>query len=182
MKLIKEIYEKDLDLKNFESDSIRLGAKEQVGEKYYRLRKASRALVFWNDKIAVLKAAKLHIHKLPGGGIENSESMISGLHREVLEETGCKIDKIHELGLVIEYRDAIRMLQISYVFIGHVFDLATKPIFTLKEQNEGFKLAWFDVEEVINMMINIDIPDTYAGRFIHARDLAILRYYVRHKM
>lgn len=171
MRLIKEIYEKDLDL---------LDIRPQAGEKYYRLRRASRALIFHENKIAVLKAAKLNLHKLPGGGIDKTESAIQGLRREVLEETGCKINNIIDLGITIEYRDMIEMLQISYVFIGNVHRIVGTPAFTQKERDEGFQLLWLNVPETIIKMRNEDKPNTYAGGYVHARDLAILQHYIRH--
>lgn len=165
MELIKEVYEKDLHLEQVKLD-IR-----------YRLRKAARALMFRENKIAILNASKLHLHKLPGGGIEKNESIIGGLCREILEETGCRVIETRELGIVVEYRDTIELLQISYVFTGNVQDSAGMPSFTKKEQDEGFQLEWLDPAEAIKIMKNDDKPNTYAGKFIHARDLAILEYY-----
>lgn len=166
MKLIKEIYEKDLHLDQVIKQDVR-----------YRLRKAARALIFKEDKMAILFAAKLHLHKLPGGGIEENESIEYGLMREILEETGCKIVVIHALGITLEYRDAIEMAQISYVFVSNVIDSAGELNFTEKEKGEGFELVWLGVEEAINIMKNEDKPVTYAGKFIHARDLGILEFY-----
>jgi 8-oxo-dGTP pyrophosphatase MutT (NUDIX family) len=174
MELIKEIHETDLNL----DQSVSLRGKLDV---CYRLRKAARALIFQNSKVAVLSATKLHLHKLPGGGIEDDESVIEGLSREILEETGCKVGNIHDLGITIEYRNAIELLQISYVFTGTVVDSSRKPQFTEKEKNEGFELAWMEVEGAIKIMKTEDSPATYAGKFILARDLAILEYYVRFK-
>ncbi len=113
MRLIKEIYERDLDLEDIKPDFVETKAGKQAGERYYRLRKAARALILHEDKIAILNAVKLHLHKLPGGGIEKTEFVVEGLNREILEETGYKITNIQELGIVVEYRDAIEMLQIT---------------------------------------------------------------------
>lgn len=176
MRLIKEIYERDLDLEDIKRDFVETKAGKQAWERYYRLRKAARALILHEDKIAMLNAVKLHLHKLPGGGIEKAEFVVEGLNREILEETGCKITNIQELGIVVEYRDAIEMLQVSYVFTGNVLDKAGTPNFTEKEKGEGFQLVWLSAEEAINIMKNEDSPNTYAGKFIHARDLAILEY------
>lgn len=181
MELIKEIFENDLDLGNIKPDFVQIKAREQEGERYYRLRRASRALVFFENKIAMLNAEKLNLHKLPGGGIDQNESITEGLVREIREETGCKIGDIAELGLVIEYRGTIELLQISYVFTGNVLDRAEMPNFTEKELGEGFRLVWLGVEDAINIMKNEDKPNSYAGKFIHARDLGILEYYLRRR-
>lgn len=168
MELIREIYEKGLHMDQSSGSDVS-----------YRLRKAARALIFKGNKIAVLNAVNLYLHKLPGGGIEKTESIAEGLRREILEETGCRIIDTREIGITIEYREQIALLQISYVFTGNVQDTAGAPNFTKKEQGEGFQLVWLDIAEAIKIMKNEDNPNTYAGKFIHARDLAILEYYVR---
>lgn len=168
MQLIKEIHEKDLDIK----------IKSETG--ILKLRKAARALIFKDNKIAILKANKLNIHKLPGGGIEEGETIEEGLGREILEETGCRIEKICELGSTIEHRDSINMRQVSYVYTALVSEIVTQPAYTEKEINEGFNLFWLIVEDVIRIMKNEDKPLTYAAKFIHYRDLAILEYYNSH--
>lgn len=171
MKFIKEIYEKELHIDQSGKSDLR-----------YRLRKAARALVFQENKIAILNAVKLYLHKLPGGGIEEAESIIEGLSREILEETGCKVGNITDLGITLEFRDTIEMLQISYVFTCNVLDIEGAPNFTAKEQNEGFQLEFLSVPDAINLMKNSDHPNTYAGKFIQNRDLSILEYYLRYKM
>ncbi len=93
MKLLKTIRDKDLGL-DFAEPSV------------YRERKASRALVFDKDNnIALLHAKNKSYHKLPGGGIEDGEDIIQALRREAMEEIGCEIDNIKELGIVEEYRN-----------------------------------------------------------------------------
>lgn len=181
MELIKEIYESDLHLDQTTNPDLIGTSLQTRSDARYRLRKTARALIFQENKIAVLNAARLHLHKLPGGGIEKNESKASGLNREILEETGCKITETRELGITIEYREAIEMVQISYVFTGNIQDGIEMPNFTRKEQYEGFQLVWLTVVEAISMMENEDRPKTYAGKFINARDLAILEYYIRCK-
>jgi ADP-ribose pyrophosphatase YjhB (NUDIX family) len=168
MELIKEIYDRELGIQSKVGDDVR-----------YRLRKAARALIFRGNKIAILNARSLSLHKLPGGGVEGHESIGEGLEREIREETGCKINQIREIGIVIEYRDRIEMMQVSYVFVGHVQDNSGQPVFTQKEKDEGFVLEWMDASEAVDVMKNKDKPNSYAGKFIRVRDMAILEYYLR---
>lgn len=167
MELIKEITDRDLGIESVAGDNIR-----------YRLRRTARALIFRGDKIAILNAKNLNLHKLPGGGIEGNESISEGLKREILEETGCEVGDIRELGMVIEYRDKFEMIQVSYVFVGDVKGDSKELVLTEKEKSEGFVLEWMSVGEVLDLMRDKDNPVKYSGRFIVARDRAILEYYM----
>lgn len=46
------------------------------------------------------------IYKIPGGGVENNESLLDTLCRETLEETGLVVirDSVREIGDVLELR------------------------------------------------------------------------------
>ena len=105
MHLIKEITEKEVT----NNSTVLSGIK-------YTLRKAARAVLFKDDKIAILFVSKNNYHKLPGGGIEPGENIHEALQREILEETGCTSEIGEPIGITIEYKDMVGFLQISYVF------------------------------------------------------------------
>ena len=85
----------------------------------HKERGASRAVVFDNDgNIALLHATKKNFHKLPGGGIEQGESIEKALHREIMEEIGCTIKNIRELGIIEEFRNKFSLHQLSYCFLA----------------------------------------------------------------
>lgn len=159
MKLIKTIQFKDLkeeELKNFE------------------VRRAARAVAFDENKnIGILYVAKYKYHKLPGGGIEEEESIDEALRRECLEEIGCNIKTFGELGKVIEYRDEWSLKQHSYCYIANVVGNKSKPDFTEKELDNGFEIKWVSLLEAIKLLQN-DKPEGYEGGFIQIRDIAIL--------
>ncbi|MGH4119568.1 NUDIX hydrolase [Clostridium sp.] len=163
MELIKEIYEKDIDYTSENTDVV------------YKLRKAARAIVI-NDsgKIALLYVSKNNYHKIPGGGIEEGENIEIALHREIMEEVGVNIDVLGEIGIIIEYRNAFQQLQISYCYYAKVKGAIKETTFTDEEISNGFKLKWVDFDEAISILEN-DIPDNYAGKFIQSRDSLFLR-------
>lgn len=166
MKLIKEIYDKDLGIISEEKDRLD-----------YELRKAARALVFDGDnKIALLYVSNKTYHKLPGGGLEGGEDIESALRREVIEETGCEVIIKEELGMTIEFRDQFEQKQESYCYVADLKRIIGQPNFTEQELAEGFALKWVDSDEAIKIIEN-DQPQNYVGKFIRFRDLLFLKEY-----
>jgi 8-oxo-dGTP pyrophosphatase MutT (NUDIX family) len=145
------------------------------------IREASRVVAIDEDgSIPLLFVSKQNYHKLPGGGINGGEDRMDALHREVLEETGCKVDVIGELGEIVEYRSAINfnwksdLKQISYCYWGKVISKNNVPDFTKEELSEGLQLAWLSLEKAIKT-IESDNPKNFEGSFIQKRDLEFLK-------
>jgi len=163
MKNLKIIKDEDLGLNN-------------PAPAVYKERVASRAIVFDKEgNIALLHATKKNYHKLPGGGVEEGEDIISALKREVLEETGCSIENIRELGAIEEYRNKFELHQISYCFLA---DLAgDKGIPNLEEGEiaDGFEPVWITMQDAIKTLESEANIEDYQGKFIQVRDLVFLR-------
>jgi len=142
----------------------------------YKVRKSSRGILIWKDKVALLNVTKYKYHKVPGGGIEKNETKEEAFKREILEETGCKSSIRNYLGLTLEYRDEFKLVQVSYIFIAEVIGRPAKPTFEKGEIEEGFVLEWFPIEKA-EKLIRSDKPRNYEGTFIRRRDLAIFEFY-----
>ncbi|NFE94581.1 NUDIX hydrolase [Clostridium botulinum] len=63
---------------------------ERLKDKKYTDRIGAYALIFHNDKIAVIKLPGGYF--LPGGGVEKGENNEECLNRECMEELGCTIN------------------------------------------------------------------------------------------
>jgi len=152
-----------------------LGLDYPVPSKYTE-RRASRAILFDNDKnIALLFVSKFNNHKLPGGGIEGEETILQGLNRELLEETGCRAKNVKEMGEVEEFRNKYAIHQISYCFLADLDGEKGTPHFEADEIEDGFKVVWVKLEEAIKMQENELDAVTYEGKFYCRRELAFLK-------
>jgi len=138
-------------------------------------RQAARG-AFFNDAglMPLLHVGKHNYYKLPGGGIEDEELLDQALKREILEETGCTLDSIIFLGLIIEVRADFKMVQTSYCFTGSIKDQQKQPQFTEKELRDEFELLWVGADEALQHLADSSTGD-YQSDFITRRDATIIR-------
>ena len=154
MKVIKEIYRGD-NASSFKDN--------------YRTRLAARAVLLNEDnEVALLYVSKKGYHKLPGGGIDEGESIIEGLNRELLEETGYKAKVESEIGLVIQYLEEISLIQFSFCYFAKVISKVDEPNYTDGEIEDGFQLVWLKKDDAIRTLA------TEGENHIRERDSFIL--------
>ena len=137
-------------------------------------RKTARAIVV-NPRgmIAVMYAAKYGIHTLPGGGVEEGESIEDALRREIAEETGCRIASCSPLGYVEENRAHADYTQLSYYYLVRTPDETLRPQLTEQEAAGGTRALWCTYEEAL-ARIAAPVFERPQGRFLQARDMAVL--------
>lgn len=140
-------------------------------------RLTARALVLNPQGLcAVMYAAKFGIYSLPGGGVEDGESVEEALLREIAEETGCQVDAFEPLGYVEENRAHADYTQLSHYYIVRTSDRALHPQLTEAEVAGGTRALWCTPEEAFRR-ISTPIFDRPQGKFLQARDAAALRAY-----
>lgn len=138
-------------------------------------RVTARAIVLNPDNhLAVMYAAKYGIYTLPGGGVEEGETIEEALRREVTEETGCTIARHEPLGYVEENRFHADYTQISYYYIVHTPDETLHPHLTALEAENGTSATWCTLDEAYER-IAAPVFSRPQGRFLQARDLAALK-------
>ena len=98
-------------------------------------------------QLAVMYAEKYDIHTLPGGGVEEGESIEEALVREITEETGCTLDSYEPLGYVEENRFHADYTHLSYYYIVRTADDTLHPHLTALEAANGTRAMWCTLED-----------------------------------
>lgn len=150
-----------------------------------RLRLAARGIVIREDgKIAVFNKSNKNEYKLPGGGIKSTELPEDAFKREVLEETGCIVNVVDNIGITEEYKSKQNFKQISHVFIGDVVEDKGYLSLTDIEISTGGRLLWETPERALDLItdcynkITADEFSIYITKFVVLRDRKILEYYI----
>lgn len=125
---------------------------------------------------AVVYTEGFGIHMLPGGGVEPGESILTALHREIAEETGCRIATVQPLGYVEENRAHADYTQLSYYFVVTTPDTELRPHLTEAEAAHGTRAMWLTLHEAWER-ISTPAFDRPQGKFLQARDMAALKAY-----
>ena len=76
----------------------RYGEPVTPGQRYRRRPGVYAVLLRGDSILATFQQAPVPEFQLPGGGIDAGEQPVAALHREVIEETGWKIDVIRRIG------------------------------------------------------------------------------------
>ncbi len=108
-----------------------------------------KALVFDSEnKLALVRVKNFH---LPGGGVEEGESLEEALHREMKEEIGCEVSILQELGVSDEFRTKHGTHQVIHGFVCKVVGNKGSPTTILKDE-EGIEVFWYDIDEVLSIL------------------------------
>lgn len=139
-------------------------------------REAVRAVVYdQENQIALLYVSRHGYYKLPGGGIEKDEDHVSALKRESLEEIGCDVEVIGEIGKIIEYRKFCSLTQISYCYLAKVKGAKGTPNLMPDEIEDGFQLAWVSLEEALLKLANNPGDTLESQSYIVPRDTMFIK-------
>lgn len=148
MKLLATIREKDVDP----------GLEQLPDEAHGKFRQAAKVVLFDEDgRIALNYYAPnpefpAHEYYIPGGGVDEGETILEALHREALEETGCKIKDIKEVGYVIFYMKDRNLKQEAHIYMAKLDGEKGEPQFTEKEKEHDLQVVWKPLDEAIDLV------------------------------
>ena len=147
------------------------GIKEKEDVNYSQVTSA-RAIVKKQNSIALLYMKNKDYYMIPGGRIEKNETIEQGLRREILEETGCSINIENQIGLTVEHKSHLEVIQTTHFFLAEVKKQGS-PNFTQDEIKSGIHLIWPTLDEAIELIKNNNTQG-YNQKFIKKRALKIL--------
>ena len=167
MKLLEKLYDKDFGSFNEQSNDVPNGC--------------ARAVLFdENNKIALMYMPKFirnnssDFYVLPGGGIENNETVEEALKREILEETGCNYHIVNEMGYFEINCAKDNIIGLSYYFLLKIEGEKKQPQMTNDEINWQTKLYWCDPEEAFDLVSRQNVYDNMWLVFLKYCDSVII--------
>ncbi len=143
----------------------------------HETRTACRAFLLDADgRLAYMHNGAKNHYKLPGGGVEGTETLQETLTRELREEAGCDIHNITYLGYLEERRGQKGFLQTSHLFRAEVLGPKGSPQLDAKEQSENFTLHWVTPAEAVTLLANQPRETAYGPAFLQAREKLLLTF------
>lgn len=141
----------------------------------YGVREAARAVVVDTEgNVALLHVSKKGYYKLPGGGIDSKEDVLTALARECQEEIGCDVEVLGEVGTIVEYRKIFNLKQISHCYFAKVLGAKGSPEFTAEELQDDFKVEWLPYEKALGVLKAHTTDDFEGSAYIVPRDISFL--------
>ncbi|MCG7541837.1 NUDIX domain-containing protein [Pseudoalteromonas sp. OF7H-1] len=118
-------------------------------------RKTTRAIVLRGNDILMLYTKRYDDYTLPGGGVDEGESLEAALERELKEETGAvSITELTPFGRYEEYRpwykpghDNVHI--ISYCYVCEICGEFDAPAMEDYERANGMKPVWININQAI---------------------------------
>lgn len=121
-------------------------------------RKAVRGIAIDGDKILTIYSNTSGDYSVPGGGVDEGETLLDGLKREVKEETGYDVTSVNSI--YVELREVHKSKKVedncdyfenlSYYYLVDVSDIQGEPKLTESEIREQIETRWEDLDTIIS--------------------------------
>ena len=117
-------------------------------EQYTKVREACRGLLIDNGRILLTYEVNTDQWFIPGGGLEDKESIQECCVRELAEETGCLVETKEHYLTINEYYE-------EWLFVSHYYICEyvgeTERALTEREMEAGLEPRWISLNEAIEI-------------------------------
>ena len=117
-------------------------------EQYSKVREACRGIVIDNGRILLTYEVNTDQWFIPGGGLEDKESIQECCVRELAEETGCVVETKEHYLTINEYYE-------EWLFVSHYYICdyvgETERTLTEREIEVGLEPRWISLNEAIDL-------------------------------
>ena len=157
-------------------------------ENWKRSQRATvRAIIQFDDKLAMVHNEKYDYYAFPGGGIEEGEDFQQALIREVKEEVGLTVipESIEEFGSALRLNNSHKFEktifeQENFYYTCKVYNTIGEQMLSESEAEEGFSLVFVSPEEALRKNRYDDHKEENGGIWIE-RESRILEIYIKEK-
>lgn len=118
----------------------------------YTDRRTGKAIVLNQTRqVALVGNSQNTFLQLPGGGIDDGEGVEEGVIRECLEEIGCIVQIVDEVGIIDDYRPRDQKHCINYCYVVEVLEQVATPMLTADEIGIGMYTRWVSLKEALSI-------------------------------
>lgn len=149
---------------------------------YVNPHKVRAVLLDENDYMALMYLPKYKhndnndLYMIPGGGVEANESVEKALEREMLEETGCHINIIEELGYIECPED--KWASTTHYYLAKIAGEKGQLQLTEHETESKFILQWHSLEKALDFITNQVANDN--SKYVKLRDIIVISEAIEH--
>lgn len=116
-------------------------------------RLTGKAIVFDHENNVALVGNKVNsFYLLPGGGISKDESVENGIIRECLEEIGCHVRLLDNIGITEDYRDRDKKHCINYCYTARLVGEKGDLQLAEDEKRNGMHVIWVSLNEAVKIL------------------------------